>query len=833
MDICLYILIPVALITGACSSNEEPWPPGLQTVPDKSPILTPEEALQSFYLPPGYDIELVVSEPMVEDPIAIDFDADGRMWVAEMRGYMPDANAEGEKEPVGKIVVLEDTSGDGRMDKRTVYMDNLILPRSLKVLDQGVLVAAPPYLWMTKDTTGNLQADIVEVVRDDYGDPDTNPEHNSNGLMWGMDNWIHNTGYSGRFRMDSGRLQYEASPSLGQWGITMDDYGRVYRNSNSNPLAVDYIPPHYTIRNKNLNRRRGVYQAIYESRAVWPIRPNTGINRGYQKNQLREDNTLANYTAASALAVYRGHSLPEELRGNVFVPEPAANLVQRYVLKENEDGSLTGRNAYEDLKADFLTSTDERFRPVNIYTAPDGSLYIIDMYRGILQHRYYLTDYLKNEINQRGLEAPIGLGRIYRIVHKSGQSYDQPNLSEKTPNELVEILKHPNGWWRDTAQRILVERKEITIAPELRSLAVQGQDDYMRLHALWTLEGLNETDPDIIKQALSDPSPHLRAAAIRIAESLLSRSEIRSAVLGLLDDDHPVVRRQLAATVGEFPSSGREDALLEVVERHSHDPIVVSLVVSALSGQEFDFLNRFLDKTYHSQTITGESDVVETLAVTLLRSENNVQIRTMLNWIGDEARPKWQQMALLGGLEDVVPRPSPTRVRWLELDHKPEILLAVAESGENEVSQKAKKVADRLGWPGKPRPEMPSVVPLTAEQQERFDRGSDLFGSTCGACHGPDGRGTDGMAPSLVDSDWVLGRRDRLLRILLHGFDGDMLMPPANYLSDDELAAITTYIRRSWGHDADPISPANVFEIRGVTTGRAEPWTADELNAIR
>ncbi|MEX2397671.1 MAG: hypothetical protein WD491_11620, partial [Balneolales bacterium] len=570
-----FFCISIGLVTAGCTENS--WPPGLQDVPDESPVLSPEEAMESFYLPPGYDIELVAGEPMVEDPIAMDFDADGRLWVAEMRSYMPNIDAEGEQEPTGKIVVLEDTTGDGFMDKRTVYMDDLVLPRALKVLDSGVLVAAPPYLWMTQDTTGNLKADVVEVVRDDYGDPDVNPEHNSNGLMWGMDNWIHNTNYSGRFRYENGQIVYQNAPHLGQWGITMDDYGRIYRNSNSNPLAVDYIPSHYLLRNNNLKRRRGIYQAIYDNKKVWPVRVTTGVNRGYQEHVLRDDSTLAEYTSASGLTVYRGDKLPEELRSNVFVPEPAGNLVQRYEITENEDGSLLARNPYEDLEADFLTSTDERFRPVNIYSAPDGTLYIVDMYRGILQHHYYLTDYLKNEIRQRGLENPIGYGRIYRIVHNSKDPGEDHKLSLRTPEELVAYLDHPNGWHRDKAQQLLVERQANSVAPELKRLVQEGEKDYTRLHALWILDGLNETDSNILEQALADESPHLRAAAIRIAEPELAYFEnlISGAVLGLINDDHPIVRRQLAASAGELPSPDREEALHSIIDRHGDDPIVV------------------------------------------------------------------------------------------------------------------------------------------------------------------------------------------------------------------------------------------------------------------
>lgn len=829
-----FIFLPLVLLTVACGGEDQSWPPEVQSVSDDSPVLFPEEALKTFYLPPGYDIELVASEPLVVDPVAMDFDADGRLWVVEMRSYMPNVDAEGEKEPVGQVVVLEDSSGNGQMDKKTVYMDELVLPRTVKVLEHGVLVGAPPNLWMTRDTTGNLQADTVRKVREDFGDPTVNPESNPNSLMWGMDNWIHTTHYEGRFRLRNNQLQYEQTPSLGQWGISMDNYGRVYRNSNSNPLAVDYIPPHYYMRNENLSRERGIYESISKNKFVWPVRPTTGINRGYRENMLRDDSTLARYTSASALAVYRGDRLPDELRNNVFVPEPAGNLVQRYVIEEKDDGSLLGSNPYEDLKTDFLTSTDERFRPVNIYSAPDGTLYIVDMYRGIIQHQQFLTNYLETEIKKRGLEKPLGLGRIYRVVHESENPDQKPRLSSQSPEELVSNLEHPNGWWRDTAQRLLVERQADAVVPELRQLVEQGEKDYSRLHALWTLDGLNKIDDQSLESALSDPSAHLRAAGIRIAESAFddSDSAYKKAVMSLIDDSTSVVRRQLAASIGQFPPADRNEALLEILNHHGEDPIVVSLVISALPDQEFSFLEQLLAQS-REEDQGATTNAVKELAEVVLRTESAANINTMLSWIANDGYPRWQRASLLAGLEEVAPDPSPDgNVRLLELEQKPSDLLAAADSDTNPLAERITEVVSRLGWPDKPRSE-PKPEPLTSEEKERFNLGKKLYATSCASCHQQNGRGTEGMGVSLVDSPWVLGQASHLVRILLHGKDGEMRMPPAGHYSDEEIAAIATYIRQAWGHEESPLTPAQVQEVRGASTGRDQPWTEEELNNHR
>src|SRR6476620_2298375 len=183
-------LIFATVVTGYAYQNGKPWPPGVQQVSDESPVLSPEDEMRTFFMPPGYHVELVANEPMIEEPILIDWDPDGRLWVIEMLGYMPDLAAENERAPVGRISVLEDNNNDGKMDKKTIFLDGLVQPRALKVLDHGVLVGEPPHLWLARDTNGDLRADTKELVVDSYGQELGNVEHNANGLMWGLDNWM-------------------------------------------------------------------------------------------------------------------------------------------------------------------------------------------------------------------------------------------------------------------------------------------------------------------------------------------------------------------------------------------------------------------------------------------------------------------------------------------------------------------------------------------------------------------------------------------------------------------------------------------------------------------
>jgi len=492
----------------------------VQKVSDESPPLSPAEALKTFYMPPGYRLELVASEPLVQDPAVMDWDLEGRLWVVEMTGFVRDLEApEPNLDRIGNVVVLEDTNHDGKMDKRTVFADGLILPRALKVLDRGVLVGEPGSLWLMHDTNGDLKVDTKELVTNQYGRLQGGVEGNANGLYWGLDNRLYTTGEADvYFRLKDLKFEVLKTLERGEWGVTQDDAGRTYRNTNESALHVDFVPTAYYARNPSLLRTRGSYEALRDEddavNTVWPVRPNPGTNRAYQVGIDRPDDSLAKFTAVCAPLVYRGDRLPAELYGNAFVADPAANLVGRIVL--TDDGTtLRARKAYDN--AEFLASTDERFRPVYLSNAPDGTLYIVDMYRGIIQDRSSTTVYLRDHIIRRKLDQPTGMGRIYRVVHETTRRDTSTALATATPAQLVDALAHPNGWWRDTAQRLLVERGARPVAGALTRLAESAKDPRARLHALWTLDGIDAIERATVVKALEDTSRDVRASAIRIA----------------------------------------------------------------------------------------------------------------------------------------------------------------------------------------------------------------------------------------------------------------------------------------------------------------------------
>ncbi|MEJ1974557.1 MAG: hypothetical protein WDM96_19575 [Lacunisphaera sp.] len=475
-------------------------PPHIQIPP--APVLPAEEAIKTIKVAPGYQLEIAAADPLVGNPVAMSFGPDGRLWIVEMRAFMPNPDGKGEDAKVGAIVVLEDTDHDGRFDKRTVFADGLVLPRAFALVGDGVLVGEPPHLWFFRDTDGDGKAD------------EKTDEHTANGLFWAMDNWIYSANHNVRYRyLGHGKFAQELTVSRGQWGITQDSAGRLFHNNNSDPIRYDAVPSQYFARNPGLTEPVGVnLQLVAADLRVWPIRVTPGINRGYKS--LDETGRMTAVTAACGPLVYRGDLMPD-LRDEVFVCEPSGNLIKRITLGPAGD-SLAGHNGYEG--SEFIASTDERFRPVNLANGPDGGLYIADMYKGIIQHRIYLTTYLRQQIESRGLAEGMGMGRIYRVVPEGGvppgpRAFD---LAKESSELLVGRLTMSNGWWRDTAQRLLVERRDPAALRPLRTLAVnQAAPAVARLQALWTLDGVEGLDRPTLLAALGDSDATVGAAAIR------------------------------------------------------------------------------------------------------------------------------------------------------------------------------------------------------------------------------------------------------------------------------------------------------------------------------
>jgi mono/diheme cytochrome c family protein len=575
---------------------------------------------------------------------------------------------------------------------------------------------------------------------------------------------------------------------------------------------------------------------------VWPVRPTRGVNRGYRDGTLRPDGTLTTYVSAGTPVIYRGDRLPKDLYGNAFVTESAGNLVHRLQIVDDGTGRLSAKNAYA--QGEFLASTDERFRPVNLFAGPDGTLLVLDMYRGVIQDGQYWTDYLRNYIKTNNLELPVAHGRIWRVVHESTKRAGRPSLSKETPAGLVKLLSHPNGWHRDTAQRLLVERGDRSVVESLKQLASTTPDDRAKLHALWTLDGLDAIDAATVEKALTDKSPDVRASAIRLSERWLGEAShpLQAAVLARMDDANWFVRRQLAASLGALPATARVSALATTLQRHGADPIVVDAALSGLAGHEAEMLNRLLQST---SPAAQQEDALAMLAATLARGRDVAAASQLLEVAAEAKRPRWQRMAILRGVDTGLEGGSGGRGGGgggrgrgaapggaFAFPQEPTTLTALA-TGTDELATIARRIASRITWPGKPTPVV-EVVPLTPEEQKRFSAGQEIYKNLCIACHQADGRGLEKVAPTLVNSRFVLADPGIASRIVLSGKEGAVgLMPPLGAtLSDDQIAAVLTYLRREWGHTASAVAPPDVKEIRGMTSSRNRPWSEDELSRL-
>ena len=351
------VLSPVtALAQRGDEQSIDPFPLD-QTPP--APVLSPEEAMAAFTVEPGFRVELVAAEPMIEDPVVLRFDARGRMWVVELRGYMPNIEGKGEDAPVGRIVILEDTDGDGKMDTSKVFLDGLNQARSIALVEGGVLYCEPPELWFVPvdkdDRPGERQ--LVDASYAKGG----NVEHKANGLVPALDNWLYNAKSDRRYRKVGGEWTMEKTESRGQWGIAQDDFGRLFYNTNSSGLRGDSAPPSLLMRNPNFKSKNGINAGLGSNRIV-SIRPNPGINRGYRKGMLDDRGYLKSFTAASGLCIYRGDAFPEDYRGDGFVPEPVANLIKRYDI-EDSGARLRGSDA---TPGPLLPRLDRRALPPGI-----------------------------------------------------------------------------------------------------------------------------------------------------------------------------------------------------------------------------------------------------------------------------------------------------------------------------------------------------------------------------------------------------------------------------------------------------------------------------------
>ncbi len=555
-----------------------------------TPYLTAEEQLATFRLPPGYRMELVVGDPNIKEPVAIAFDGNGRMFVAEMRAFMRDLDGTDQREKNGRVSMHWSSKGDGVFDRHSVFIDGLVLPRMILPLDGALLVGETDTndIHLYRDTDGDGVADQKELWFEG-GPRGGNLEHQPSGLVWCLDNWIYTSYNAYRLRWNGvGRelLQETTPPNGGQWGVAQDDHGKLWFTGGAERGPQNFQQP---ILYGGFNITG---QTPHDFSEVWPLVGLDDVEGGPFRFR-PEDGTLNHFSSPCGSEILRGDRLPAELYGDLLVCEPVGRLIRRAKV-EVRDGVTYLSNPHE--KSEFIRSTDPNFRPVSVANAPDGTVYIVDMYRGVVQEAVAIKEgsYLRGVVEKHGLEKNIGRGRIWRLVHESMEPSAPPKLLDETPTQLVERLAHPNGWWRDTAQKLLVLRQDEFVVPALRKMARENDGEFARLHALWTLEGLGALDATLVRDTLRDASPILRAGALRAGESLFA--EESDDLLALADDPDPNVVIQAMMTAHRLDWPGHRERIESLVAEHP------SRGVREIGGQLLDPPSPYLTDSRFSES---------------------------------------------------------------------------------------------------------------------------------------------------------------------------------------------------------------------------------------
>ncbi len=640
--------------------------------------LNPEDALASFELEPGFKIELLAAEPLVSDPVDMEIDEFGRLYVVEMHGYPLD------KSGAGKIKLLSDTDGDGRMDKSTVFAENLVLPFGIMRWKKGLLVADAPNILYFEDTDGDGKADIRDTVLTGFAF--SNAQMNAGNPLYGLDNWIYLTSESGgtyqvykkefgdlgndiyypgkpdgkrlplegtgrtvRFRPD--RHALELTSGVTQFGHAFDNWGHHLLGDNSNHIYHEVLAAPYIQRHADLLVSDATQTLTDHGSEVFPITQNP-------ERQLLT--SVGVFTSACGNTFYSGGAFPEPFNSNTsFVAEPVSNLVHADRLTEAGASFIASRIGRS--KKEFLASTDAWFRPVNMYVGPDGALYVLDYYRQIIEHPEWMSE---EAVKAGGLYNGIDKGRIYRISSTDAKPASWTKglqLGNASVDELVKELANPNNWWRQNAQRLLVDRADKQAIQSLVQMIKNNAAPMGRLHALWTLEGMEALQPELIEQALKDTVAGIRENAIKLAELHLATSPgLADALLALQNDADPKVRFQLLCTLGFLNTPQSAAVRNKLLFKDLDDSWVQIAALSATASQTSALLDVVLDK--FNPEIPAYASLVQRLTSMIGGSGDIANMRRLIQKAlvpGSGKQNGWQTPVLEGTAEGLERRKQP------------------------------------------------------------------------------------------------------------------------------------------------------------------------------
>jgi mono/diheme cytochrome c family protein/glucose/arabinose dehydrogenase len=531
--------------------------------------LAPAEQVKRFWLPPGYRIEPVLADPDIDNPGQIAFDGNGRMFVIELRGYEQTADGQDLLQPVGRISVHEDRDGDGVYEHHRVFVDKLLLPRLVLPFGANSILALEndgDELWRFTDTDGDGTADEKVVFTTSFGRGGALGGQPS-GLVWALDNWLYSTVNAFRVRWTPTGVIREPTGATGsQWGATQDDDGKMWFQAGISGLPSYFqFPVHYGTFN-------APDQLDPELNTTWGAPILVGDIAGGLPATRMPDGSLMYVTAGAGNDIFRGDRLPKDLIGDYLYGEIVARIVRRLKVVKRE-GLTRLENAY--LRSEFIRSLDPLFRPIDMATGPDGTLYVVDMYRGVVEWApgARTGTYLRQKIVQYQMDRVRTNGRVWRVTYDDiPRDRTRPRMLAETAAQLVRHLGHPNGWWRDTAQQLLVLKQDRGVVPALERMVRPptggGGNVLARLHALWTLEGLGALTPATVRLVMSDSIPRMRQHGIRASETLYKRGDRSFAAdyRALAGDPDPDVVIQALLTMSTLRVSEREAAVRSAID---------------------------------------------------------------------------------------------------------------------------------------------------------------------------------------------------------------------------------------------------------------------------
>ncbi len=728
----------------------------IMTIGCKPSFEEPHISLEGYEIEEGFELQMMAAEPLLKSPVAMDFDSKGRIWVVEMPGFMSNLEGKGEDEPTGAIRILEDLDDDGTMDHSKVFLDSLVMPRALALVYGGLLYAEPPNLWFVEiedDKPGK------RTLVDSLYAPEGNPEYQPNGLMLNIDNWIYNAKLPYRYQLKDGKWHKEPTTVRGQWGITHDDFGRLYYNDNARQLLGDYVLPNRLLRNEYLEPKQSVNRLLTDDQRVYPLHA-ASVNRGYAPGVLNKDSLLREVTAACGPLVYRGGAFPADYDQNVFVCAPETNLIKRNILTFHGD-SISAKQAWQE--KEFLAATDEGFRPVSLSNGPDGSLYVVDMHIGVIQHYAFLSPYLKKEAQKKQLDTLTGYGRLLRIKKTGSEAMKMPDFENSSGAKLVKLLNHKNGWIRDRAQHYLIFKDKREVIPELGKLAMQADNPLAQVHALYTLKGLGALSFDMLNTVAQKGDSDVVSHVIALLEGFVSKENAKDAkklFQDVIAKNDKSINLYLATTVGVWAKASKEDFF----------PLIDTL---------FD--------SYKNNPIVAEA---------------------LLSGMGDSVK------ALLAGLQE--------NPNFKDSDLESRIVQSIERQKED-----------------RPNP----IFTHTAVTMDTRTKGAKIFRQICAACHGINGEGAEGVAPPLMNSEYVSNSSEKLGLIILHGLTGpihvngklyeiNQAMPGLNAnpnLSDKDISDVITYVTNAFSKSPQWLKPEKIKELRDKKPENGREYTEQEL----